>query len=212
MTYKIALEALGPLGADSFARLVAAHIAALAEYDAHLVKVRADAANPDLADDERHIEFPPPSAPAEVESAIRRTGREDGTTEFAADFEIVGPSLAQKKAKLFDLVSSAERAAINAVVPPGKIRAFQFREADIRKEDQRRYSVAVASLPLGSEPDFARFCDESRPITDTRFLDEQAAREDQRNEIYRWAAALHSDIEDLTDETADGWEMKPFHG
>lgn len=194
MTYKLAIEALGPSTPEAFAIMVHNRIVTLQEYDAHEAIVREHALIEDMPPAERYVSLAVPAAPVEVDAAIKHTPREDGTTEFAADYEFVGPSFETKKARLFDQVSAAERDAIAAVVPAGKVRAFQFREADIRKADQQRH--------VG----------EDRPLSDTRFLDEQAAREDQRNEIVRWAAGLHSDIEDLTPDTIDAWEMKPFHG
>lgn len=212
MTYKISLEALGQLGPDGFAAMVAFHIAALQEYDAHMVLVRRDAELADLPDEERHTAFPPPSAAIEIESAIKRTANDDGTTTFEPDYEIVPPSIDMRKQRLFARVSEAEQDAIKAVVPAGKIRAYHFREQDIRKADQARYAAAVKDAEPGTQIDFAKFIDEHRSVTDTRFLQQQDSRDDQRNEIQRWAANLHSDIEDLSADTIDAWEMKPFHG
>lgn len=201
MTYQIPIEAL-LCPRHVFARLVEARIATLREYDAHEAIVRAHALVADMPDQERYVHLAVPEAPfAEVDSAIRRTGRPDGTSEFVADYEIVMPTVSfeAKKAKLLQQVSDAESAAQLAVVAPGKIRAFQFREADIRKADNARAAARAQGTP-----------DPGRPEADTRFLDEQAAREDQRNEIARWAAQLHSDIEDLTPDTIDAWQMKAF--
>lgn len=211
MTHKIAQEALGDVSPDRFAAMVATHIDALEEYDAHMVLFREDALNADLPADERHVAFPAPSAHAEIEAAIRRDPQENGTTVFTPDYEIVAPpppSLAQKKAELFDLVSTHERDAIAGVLPAGKIRAYQFREQDIRKADQKRW----ADVDHDKFNNFEQYNYLERPPEDTKFLEEQAAREDQRNEIQRWAAQLHSDIEDLTEETIEAWEVKPFHG
>jgi hypothetical protein len=215
MTYKISLEALGQIGPDGFAAMVASHIAALQEYDAHMVLVRRDAELADLPDEEHHTAFPPPHAPVEVESAIKRTPKPDGTTTFEPNYEIVPPSIEQRKERLFAQVSAAEQDAIRTVVPAGKIRAFQFREQDIRKADQARIMAEYAARAAAGDKtqvDSDKFQNEHRPAADTRFMEEQAAREDQRNEIQRWAANLHSDIEDLTADTIDAWEMKPFHG
>lgn len=188
MTYKISLEALGQLGPDGFAKLVTDHIAALKEYDAHLVLVRRDAEIADLPDAERHIAFPPPWAHAEVVSAIRVIPRDDGTSDFVPDYEIAGPTLEQKKAKLFDQVSAAEREAIASILPSGKVRLYQFRHADI---------MAIK--------------EEERSVADNQFLSEQAVRDTTYNKVVRWAAQLHSDIEDLTAETIDAWKLEPFH-
>ena len=70
----------------------------------------------------------------------------------------------------------------------------------------------MAGAGPGDQVDFSSFSSAHRPADDTRFLEEQAAREDQRQEIYRWAAEMHSDIEDLTEQTVDAWEMNPFNG
>lgn len=213
MTYKLAVESLGQLTAAAFAVMVHNRIATLQEYDAHEAIVRQHALIEDMPAAERYVSLAVPAAPVEVDAAIRRTPRENGATEFTADYEIVGPSFETKKARLFDQVSAAERDAIAAVVPAGKVRAFHFREMDIRKADSIRYQTAVVGLAKDVQPpDFASFTAENRPLSDNRFLDEQAAREDQRNEIMRWAAGLHSDIEDLTSDTIDAWEMKPFRG
>lgn len=213
MTYKISIETLAQIGsADAFAQLVEQRIATLREYDAHEAIVRQHAAIEDMPAEERYVHLAVPEAPfAEVDAAIRRVGNPDGTSQFSADYEIVGPSFDVKKARLAEQVAHAEAEALAAVLPPGKVRAFQFREADIRKADQARYAAELAKQPL-MPIDFARFVDQNRPDEDARFLDEQAAREDRRNEIARHAAQLQSDIEDLTAETIDAWVMKPFHG
>jgi hypothetical protein len=208
MTYKISIEALGNLTAEGFAKLVEQRIATLREYDVHEAIVRQHATVEDMPDEERYVHLAVPAAPfAEVDSAIRRSRREDGTSEFTADYEIVGPSFEVRKARLFEQVSRAEAEALAAVLPAGKVRAFQFREMDIRRADQLRHVAVLANDPA-ADFDFVK----ARPPADTRFLDEQAAREDQRNEIARHAAQLHSDIEDLTPDTIDAFEVKPFHG
>jgi hypothetical protein len=189
MTYRISSEALGDVSSEAFAALVEAHIATLREYDAHEAIVRKHAADPDMKPEDRWTTLAVPVPAPEIDAAIRRTPKEDGTTEFAADYELVGPSLEAKKQWLVDLVSAAEHQAMIGVLAPRKVRAYQFHEADILKADAAR-----------------------RSPQDRRFLEEQAAREDQRQEIARWGANLHCEIEDLTEETIDGFEVKPFHG
>lgn len=209
MTFKITTEQLGQISPDGFAQMVAARIETLREYDAHEAVVRQHAAVPDMVD--RWVSLAVPQS--DLDAAIRVTPQADGTHTFAPDYEIVPPSLEKRKAVLFDQVSAAERDAIRGVLPPGKIRAYQFREQDIRQADQARFTDSLRSA---EHPEnvmaFEEFAKATRPAADTHFLDEQAAREDQRNEIQRWAANLHSDIEDLTEATVDAWVMKPFHG
>lgn len=212
MTFKITTEQLGPLTIDGFARMVTARIETLREYDVHEATVRLHAADPDMKAEDRWVTLAVPQS--DLDGAIRVTQKADGTHDFAADYEIVPPSLDKCKAKLFDQVSTAEREAIHAVLPPGKIRAYQFREQDIRQADQVRYREAETARVAAKLPDpidFVKFSADNRPVADTRFLDEQVARDDQRNEIQRWAANLHADIEDLTEATIGAWTMKPFH-
>lgn len=211
MTYKISIEAIGPIGAEGFAHLVAQRIATLKEYAEHEATVRKHAADHDMAPEDRWVTLAIPQTPAEVDAAIKRLEKSDGTNDFVPDYEIVGPPFASKKAKLFDQVSAAERDAIAEVAPSGKLRAFSFREADIRAADQARYAAELAKGPTESI-DFANFNDLRRPVEDTNFLEMQLRRQDRRNKIMRWAAGLHSDIEDLTPGTIDAWELKPFNG
>jgi hypothetical protein len=215
MTLKIASETIARIGADGFAQLVQGRIDVLREYDAHEAVVRQHAADPDMKPEDRWVSLAVPQAPHDIlDPAIRCTEQADGTHTFEPDYEIVPPappSLESRKAKLLDLVSNAEHAALIAVLPQGKVRAFHFRDEDIRKADQVRYKAQEA-VPVSNPMPFDIFSRVNRPADDTRFLEEQAAREAKRQAIYRWAANLQSDIEDLTEATIDGWEMKPFNG
>lgn len=209
MTYRIELERLGPIGADGFAKLVEQRIATLREYDAHEATVRAHALVPDMVDP--WTTLPIPEAPIEIDASIRRTLREDGTAEFTADYELVGPSFEVKKARLFQRVTEAEHQALAGVLPQGKVRAFQFREMDIRAADEARYHEAFkAAADPSNLMSFDEFCLATRSEDDTRFLEGQASREARRQEIIRAAAERHSDIEDLSPDTIDTFEMKPF--
>lgn len=208
MTFKIASDELGPYSADGFAAAVAARIEVLREYDAHEVVVRQHAADENMPVAERWVTLAVPQS--DLDAAIRVTENTDGTHTFEPDYEIVPPALDKRKAALFAQVNEAERAALLAVLPQGKVRAYQFREADIRSADQARVIAEYAKGSTGIS-NIEQFHIASRPEADTRFLEEQAAREDQRNEIQRWGANLHSEIEDLTEATVDAFEVKPFN-
>lgn len=208
MTFKIELERLGPLGADGFAKLIEQHIATLKEYDEHEAVVREHAADLDKPEGERWQSLAVPAAPIEIDGSIKRTLRPDGTTEFTPDYEIAGPSFVVRKSRLLDAVSAAERDAIAAVAPAGKLRAFQFREQDIRAADHARW----ADVDHEKYPNFEQHSYLARPPEDTKFMDEQASREAMRQTIYRWAAGLHSDIEDLTPEAIDTFVVTSFNG
>lgn len=215
MTFKIELERLGVLGADGFSKLIEQRIATLKEYDEHEAVVREHAADPDKPEGEKWQSLAVPAAPIEIDGSIKRTLRPDGTTEFAPDYEIVGPSLALRKSRLLDAVSAAERDAIAAVAPAGKLRAYQFREQDIRTADQAIISAEIKRIRDEASADVLdvdAFVALKRPAADTQFLADQAARETKRQAIYRWAAGLHGDIEDLTPDTIDAFVVVPFDG
>lgn len=215
MTFKIELERLGVLGADGFAKLIEQRIATLKEYDEHEAVVRAHAADPERKPEDRWESLAVPPAPLEIDGSIKRTPRSDGATEFTPDYEIVGPSFALRKSRLFDAVSAAERDAMAAVAPAGKLRAFQFREQGIRAADQAIISAEIKRIRDEASADVLdvdAFIALKRPAEDTQFLTDQAAREAKRQAIYRWAAGLHSDIEDLTPDTIDAFVVTPFNG
>lgn len=213
MTLKIDRESL-PYSPEQFAAAVDAHIAALAEYTEHLKGVHADAANEALAPEDRRVAFPPPTADSLVEKAIRYDGQENsGAFRFVADYEIVGPSLAVRKQRLMQAVSEAEGAELAKVTPPGKARYWQMREQAIHNADSTRWNGYVAGLAGATVlTDFSDYVTGTRSAEDTRFLNEQEARRRDEKAIQFWAAKAHHDIEDLTEETVDGWKMEAFGG
>jgi hypothetical protein len=210
MTLKIDREAL-PISPDEFGKVVAAHIAALSEYDEHLAGVREDEANEQLKPEDRRVVFPAPSASALVEEAIRQEKQDDGRTHFVADYEMVGPSLSVRKQRLVQQVSEAEGAELAKVVPPGKIRYFHLRYAQIMRDDAERLHVHL--IEGNDHPgDVEAFQRQFRPEDDSRFLDEYDDRARVQTAVNTWAAKAHHDIEDLTEETVDGWKLEPFVG
>jgi hypothetical protein len=145
-----------------------------------------------------------------IERAIRIEVGTDGQTSVPAiDYAFAGPTLDEKKAALWARVRRLEAEALEKAMPAAKARHFQFREADIRKADQARYAAEMAKGPT-APIDFEHFSLDNRPLLDTRFLEEQAARQDQANEINRWAAKLDHDIDDLTEETFDAFKTEPL--
>lgn len=219
MTYHVAAEALAALGvdADGFAKLVEARIETLREYDAHEITVRAHAADETMKPEDRWVTLAVPQAPAEVNAAISRhkllIGRQDVPATFTADYVIDPVFIDKRKAALTEQVNEAECNAIHAVLPQRKVRAHQLREFDIRKADAARANAEMEKQPHPRPPfDVEKFNRINRPAADTEFLDAHAAREATLQKIYRWAANLHSEIEDLTEETVDAFEVNPFNG
>lgn len=209
MTLKIDREKLG-CTPEQFAEAVDQHIAALAEYNEHLKGVEADAADPSIPHENKRVAFPPPYSPiGNIEMAIGR--REDGS--LFADYEIVGPSLEVRKQRLMQAVSETEQTELAKVTPPGKARYWHMREQAILRADSERWNEHLAKAKPGDLPtDYAEFIASTRGADDSRFLDEQEARRRKEEAIRFWAAKQHHDIEDLTEETADGWQMEVLGG
>lgn len=183
MTLKIDRETLS-ISPEEFGEKVDAYAARMAEYGEHLKGVEADAANPDLAEDERRVAFPPPDADGLVKRAV------------AEGYEIVGPSFEVRKQRLLQRVSDAEQAELAKVVAPGKRRYFDLQEQAIRVKQAEEWGRQDG----GIDPD------------DEQFLADQDQRREAWAAVVLWAAKQHHDIEDLTEETVDAWEATPFNG
>lgn len=217
MTLKIDRETL-VCTPEQFATAVDQHIAALTEYNEHLKGVEEDAADPSIPHENKRVAFPPPYSPiGNIEMAIG--GREDGS--LFADYEIVGPSLEVRKQRLAQRVSETEQAELAKVTPPGKARYWQMREQAILRADSERWNKHVAKLNAdaantpGATVDpgsFTDFVTSTRSDEDSRLLEEQEARRRKEEAIHFWAAKQHHDIEDLTEETVDSWQMEVFGG
>jgi hypothetical protein len=67
--------------------------------------------------------------------------------------------------------------------------------------------LAELSAHFGNPDDFH---DARRPPEDQKFFLEQKNRREQADSVMRWAAQLHSDIEDLTLENIDAFEIPSF--
>jgi hypothetical protein len=163
----------------------------MAEYAVHLEGVAADAANPELKPEERRVAFPGPAADPLIERAA------------VEGYEIEGPTLAEKKAALLDQVHAAERAALERLIPPNKLRHWQFREQEIRAADHGRYP-SDGTLTFA---DKLAEVDRTRPAEDTAFLADFQSRKDTQQQVMKAAAKLEHDIDDLTEDTVDAFKI-----
>lgn len=139
----------------------------------------------------RHtIGEPAPLAPPLVEVAVRRVIQAEGQPDdFVANYEIVPLTLDEKKKELADQVAKLEAEAVALVVPPGKARLWQM-------------DVARAS----------RVAEKDRTAEQHQALAAHAERAKKIEYVNYHAATLAAEIDDLTDETIDGWRLTPFPG
>lgn len=211
MTHRVRKSVAQYLG--DFPALVEKHATELSAWTAHMKRVEVDAANPKLRPDEKHAPYPRPTAPADVELSIGEG--------LAPDFEIEddGPTpdqiLSAKKNALFNAVSAAEAAAIDAVTPLAKRRFLHIREAEIRRDDLARQADVLAKNAnagaLAPEK-LAAAVKKLRCREDNDFVAQAQARQARIDAIIRAAAKMHHDIDDLTIDTVNSWTMPPFEG
>ena len=132
---------------------------------------------------------PAPTAPAIVEDCIRRVQVDGKPDDYVADYEIVDdtPPLRARKDMLIAQVTRREAERLAEIVPLGKRRLMNMRASDaLSKEDKDRTEEEKAFL-AAREPLVAEW-----------------------QKVERFAAELHADIEDLTEETIAAWKMPEF--
>lgn len=176
MTIKIKKSSL-MCSPEEFAGHVEGFGRVMREYNAHLEGVRADAENEVLAPEDRRVAFPPPY----VDPLIMQAASEG--------YEIIGPSLDEKKAALFAEVKRMESEALQAIIPPAKARHWDFRVREI-------LAAHAPRIPTGD---------------DGAFVDDIRDRRAKQIEVQRHCAKLEHDIDDLTDETIDSFVIAPFN-
>lgn len=122
-----------------------------------------------------------------VEACVRRVPQEGGPDDFVTDYELVDdlPKLRAKKDTLIGQIVEQEVAGLAEISPPGKRRLQELRCQEI--------------LLLGEE---------NRTSEEKQFLTDYAGMIKRMNAIQKRAAELMAEIEDLTDETVDGWSGK----
>lgn len=210
MTHKVPKSAMGP----HFAVAAASHALEMKNWRAHMARVAADE-KAGVIGIEKHAPYPRPTHHPLVEAAVNENDEVDYVVEDD------GPTPAQileaQKAKLIADVGSAERAAIEAVVPLGKQRSFNIRENDIRVADAKfappkrsLLEAAKTSVGLAPKVDITAEIEKARPPADTQFLADQQARRTKVEMILRAGAVMLSEIDDLTAETIDAWKMPDF--
>jgi hypothetical protein len=138
-----------------------------------------------------HDPYPKPIAHADIVASVSTTVAKDGTATFAADFEVVDddPTPAQvlqkkKDALLVAVQASQDAAVAKAQLPMGKRLLADLRESDIRAKDAKAQS-----------PD------------DVAYLKTQDARRATVTSIIRKAAQAMSDVEDLTGDNVDAYQI-----
>lgn len=198
MTVKIPKSQVG----TDFDTLVAHHAHEMREWRTHMGRVAEDEKNK-VTGIKKHWAHPRPGAHPLVESAVNEKGE--------VDYEIFddGPSPSQqldaKKSRLFAAVSFAEQAAIAKVVPPAKVRLFMLMENEILEKQK----IEPGGL-IERAGEFLGFSRHVQSDDEKAFMQAQQDRRARIAIIERTGAQAHSDIEDLTAETIDAWQVPDF--
>lgn len=179
--------------------------AELSGWAAHMQRVATDAGNLKLKPEERHAPYPRPTTHPDVEMSVNENFQPDFV--IADDGPTEDEALAAKKNELYQLVSAAENAAIDAVEHPAKRRFFGIRRAEIAQADKKAGEAAARSKSGLDQDGLDKAIKKARKKEDAEFLAQSDARQSRIDEIIRAAAKMHHDIEDLTIDTVDSWKM-----
>lgn len=190
---------------EDFAGKAAAHAVEMKNWRAHMARVKADEANPNIDPAARHWPLRQPDAHPLVERAVNENDEMD--FELVDDTPTADQVLRGKKDVLLALAYQAEQAAIAEVVPVGKRRLLNMRETTIAIAHDKRVQAdtegvlksAAAAIGLRKPP--------KMPASDQKFVDEQNARRQAIASIEERAAQVMHEIEDLAIETVDGYQI-----
>lgn len=158
---------------------------------------------------ERWTSCPAPNTNPMIMNAVDADGNIDYVIED--DMQTLRDAeFAQKKNVLFQYITNAEAFERAKIVPPGKERLWLMQEEDIQIKDAK---VVQAETKKKKTIDPLKLRDiviKKRTAEDKRHMIAQDKRRETLRKIARWAAEQHADIEDLTIDTIDAWQMVPF--
>jgi hypothetical protein len=153
--------------------------------------------------------YPRPATHPLVEASVTQVNG-----NFVADFHLVNddPTAEQvlrgKKDKLLNAITQAERAAIDAVLPPlGKRRLLNMQESDAQMADGAMAKTIGAQTPGATTATIMAEVAKRRDPLSTKLLADQSARRAKVDQINRNAAQVMSAVEDLTLANVDAFKI-----
>jgi hypothetical protein len=167
----------------------------------------------------RHEPYPKPIGHPDIIASVATKVGDDGSVTYVPHFEIVDDDptpdeiLAAKKIDLLSKISAAEQEAIDrAELPLGKRRAAALLEADISAEDAKVATDLIDKTPEANRAqlDIAKELKKRRDPKHTQHLQDQESRRAKIEAIVRAGAQAMSDIEDLTADKIDTFEIPSF--
>lgn len=208
-----------------FAGAVAAHAADMRMWRAHMARVKEDERT-GVTGINRHAPYGRPAAHPLVESAVNEN--DDIAYEIVDDGPSAADILMARKIQLIGEVTRAEQLAIAAILPPAKQRLLLMREQDVRRRDSEivndlreqerelmeklvnKLAVTVGLKKPLAGTEIAAAVNAQRSDEEQQLLADLKSRRTRISKIERRAAQAHADIEDLTAETIDAWQVPNF--
>jgi hypothetical protein len=167
----------------------------------------------------RNAPYPKPIGHPDIIASVATKAGDDGRVTYVPDFEIVDDDptpdeiLAAKKTDLLSKISIAEQEAINrAELPLGKRRAATLLEADISQLDAQAANDLINKTPEADRAklDIAKELKKRRDPKHTQHLQDQESRRAKMEAIVRAGAQAMSDVEDLTIDNVDSFQIPTF--
>lgn len=189
---------------------------AMKHWRAHMKRVEEDEKNGVQGIDRHHPIPRPVSHPLVVQCVDEN---DEPNYEIVDDGPTPEERLAVRKLELLHAINLAERAAMDALVPPGRRRLFNLREAEIVEQDTRTMDEIMAGKGKGI---FAKFKKNPEPEEviaavhakrdekQAAFMAEQAERRRRWAAVERAAAEAEDAVEDLTVDTVDSFKLPDF--
>lgn len=145
---------------------------------------------------------PPPRAHPDLQASVRLEEHDDGSVTLTPDYQLIEGTYVPpgnkalfdtRKQELFHQISQMELEAIHKILPAGKWRLIGY-----------KFQLAVEAVNA------AQRAGQPAPYEHKSTIDEHNQRLTRHRDVQLHFAQLQSDVEDLTFETINNWQPKPF--
>lgn len=214
MTVKIPRSRI--LDQHVFEAAIAEHAHAMKHWREHMKRVEEDEKN-GVQGIDRHHPLPRPTPHPLVAECIDEN--DEPNYEIVDDSPAPEERLAARKLELLHAINLAERAALDALVPPARRRLLNLRESEIAEQDRRTMDEIMTGKGRGIFAKFKKNPDPDEVIAavhakrdekQAAFMAEQTERRRRWAAIERAAAEAEDAVEDLTVDTVDSFKLPDF--
>lgn len=209
MTFRVRKSLLADV--DQFGVAVAAFAKEQRDWMERKAKVKEEEGRDDISPIDRHHLYPRPTAHELIMQAVNDDG--------LPDYELIDDTLEIQKLNLVNRVASAANEAIGRLISPAKLNAANIRLSDIARADNERrpqvqdkHTGLLQRLKIKNVDDdaVARDMAALRSDDDNRLLADMDEKKKAIDAIHREVILANSQIEDLTLETIDSYQLPEF--